>query len=51
MPYSLEYFDRKYNPNRGVPILKKTVPISELVRTSEVTLIYGESTKLKYVII
>ena len=26
------------NPNRGVPILKKSVPISEFVRISEVTL-------------
>ena len=34
--YSLQY--SLANPNRGVPIFKKSVPISEFVQISEVTL-------------
>ena len=30
------------NPNRGVSIKKKSVPISEFVRISEVINLYGE---------
>ena len=30
------------NPNRGVSIKKKSVPISEFVRISEVIHLYGE---------
>ena len=30
------------NPNRGVSIKKKSVPISEFVRVSEVIHLYGE---------
>ena len=30
------------NPNRGVSIKKKTVPISEFVRISEVIHLYGK---------
>ena len=38
--YTIQY--TLANPNRGVSIKKKSVPISELVRISEVIHLYGE---------
>ena len=39
------------NPNRGFPISKKSVPISEFVRISEVTLFLWRFNNTKYVTI
>ena len=36
------------NPNRGVPIKKKSVPISESVRISEVIHLYGECCSVSF---